>query len=49
MKVAINRRFVVEQPKETRIKGQNYVKYILNPEEFPDDKPFDEMNGEAPF
>jgi hypothetical protein len=49
MRVAINRRFIIEQPKETRTKGQNYTKYILNPEEFPDDKPFDEMNGEAPF
>lgn len=47
--VAINRRFVIPQPKETRTKGQNYVKYILNPEEFGED-PFEpESNEEVPF
>ena len=37
MKVALNRRLIIEQPKETRVKGQNYIRYILNPEEFPDE------------
>ena len=50
MKVALNRRFVIEQPKETRTKGQNYVKFILNPQEFPNDDPFGKPNEEkAPF
>lgn len=49
MKVALNRRFVIEQPTETRMKGQNYIKYILNPEEFPDEKPFDGNEENAPF
>ena len=49
MRVALNRRFVIEQPKDTRIKGQTHVKYILNPEEFPEDKPFDNETNEAPF
>lgn len=40
IKVALNRRFIIEQPKETRSKGQTHIKYILNPEEFPDDDPF---------
>ncbi len=31
--VARNRRFIIEQPKETREKGQRHVKYVLNPEE----------------
>ena len=34
MKVAIARRFVIEQPKETRTKGQTHIKYVLNPLEF---------------
>jgi KaiC/GvpD/RAD55 family RecA-like ATPase len=49
LKVALNRRFIIEQPKETRTKGQTHVKYILNPEEFPDDKPFGPPIKEAPF
>jgi hypothetical protein len=49
MKVAINRRFVVEQPAETRVKGQTHPKFILNPEEFPNDDPFGPMEDEAPF
>ena len=49
MKVALNRRFVIEQPKETKVKGQNYIKYILNPEEFPDEKPFEQQEDKAPF
>lgn len=36
LKVAINRRFIIEQPAETRSKGQTHIKYILNPEEFDD-------------
>jgi len=40
MKVALNRRFIIKQPEETRVKGQTHIKYILNPEEFPDDDPF---------
>ena len=50
IKVALNRRFIIEQPKETRAKGQTHVKYILNPEEFPDDDPFGKPTEEkAPF
>lgn len=49
MKVALNRRFIIEQPPETRVKGQNYVKYILNPVEFPDEKPFGEETDDVPF
>lgn len=50
MKVALNRRFIIEQPKESRAKGQNYIKYILNPEEFPVDDPFGQLEEEkAPF
>ena len=49
LKVALNRRFVIEQPKDTWTKGQNYVKYILNPEEFKDEDPFGPERNEAPF
>ena len=51
IKVALNRRFIIEQPKETRAKGQNYIKYILNPEDFPNDDPFgtNPQENEAPF
>lgn len=50
IKVALNRRFIIPQPKETRAKGQTHVKYILNPEEFPDDDPFGKpTEEEAPF
>ena len=43
--IAKNRRFIIEQPKEQREKGQKHPKYILNPEEFTiitpqDDCPF---------
>ena len=50
LKVALNRRFIIEQPKESRAKGQNYIKYILNPEEFPVDDPFGQRDEDkAPF
>ena len=50
MKVALNRRFIIPQPKETRAKGQTHIKYILNPEEFPDDDPFGKPTEEkVPF
>lgn len=50
LKVALNRRFIIEQPKESRDKGQNYIKYILNPEDFPVDDPFGQPEEEkAPF
>ena len=49
MKVALNRRFIIEQPPETRVKGQTHVKYILNPADFPDEKPFGEETNEVPF
>jgi hypothetical protein len=49
LKVALNRRFVIEQPKDTWTKGQNYVKYILNPEEFKDEDPFGPQREDAPF
>ncbi len=50
LKVALNRRFITEQPKESRAKGQNYIKYILNPEEFPVDDPFGQPEEEkTPF
>lgn len=49
MKVALNRRFIIEQPPETRVKGQTHIKYILNPEYFPEDKPFGEETDEVPF
>ena len=43
MTVALYRRFVLEQPPETRTKGQKHVKFILNPEYFPEKKdPFEE-------
>ena len=43
MKVAINTRFIIEQPRETMTKGQKYPKFILNPRIFPtdDDLPFE--------
>ena len=41
--VALNRRFIIEQAPETRTKGQKYVKFVLNPEYFPEKKdPFEE-------
>ena len=49
MKVALNRRFIIEQPPETRVKGQTHIKYVLNPEYFPEDKPFGEETDEVPF
>lgn len=49
MTVALNRRFVIPQPPETRAKGQTHIKYILNPEEFESDKPFGEVGEVAPF
>lgn len=43
MTVALNRRFIIEQLPETKVKGQKHIKFILNPAEFPDKKdPFDE-------
>lgn len=45
MKVAINTRFVIEQPRETMKKGQTHFKYILNPRIFPTD---DDLPFEAP-
>ena len=33
--IARNRRFIIEQPQETKKRGQAYSKYILNPMEFP--------------
>lgn len=48
VKVAINRRFIIEQAEETRTKGQTHVKYILNPEFFQDD-PFTPTEEESPF
>ena len=49
MTVALNRRFVIEQPKETREKGQKHIKYILNPVEFPEDKLFQSPTEDVPF
>ena len=49
LRIAINRRFIIEQPKETRAKGQTHIKYILNPEEFPDDNPFGAQTEDVPF
>ena len=50
LKVALNRRFIIEQPKETRKKGQTHPRFFLNPEEFPDDDPFGKpVVGEIPF
>lgn len=49
MTVALNRRFVIEQPAETRTKGQKYIKFVLNPAEFPDDHPLGEPTEEVPF
>ena len=41
--VAMNRRFVIPQPEETRTKGQKHIKFILNPEYFGEKKdPFEE-------
>lgn len=48
MKVALNRRFIIEQPQETKTKGQTHVKYILNPEIFPDE-PLGHQEEKAPF
>ena len=43
MTVALNRRFIVDQPTDTRTKGQKHIKFILNPEYFPEKKdPFEE-------
>lgn len=49
MKVAVNRRFIIEQPKETREKGQKHPKYILNPEEFGEDDPFGPPHDDLAF
>ena len=49
LKVAIFRRFIIEQPADTRTKGQTHVKYILNPEIFPDNDPFGPPREDAPF
>ena len=49
MSVALNRRFVIEQPKETRLKGQTHIKYILNPAEFAEDEIFTEQIDDVPF
>jgi hypothetical protein len=49
LKVALNRRFIIEQSKDTWARGQNYVRYVLNPEEFPNDEPFGPERGEVPF
>ena len=38
IKVALNRRFIIEQPSETRVKGQTHIKYVLNKDEFPDEE-----------
>lgn len=48
LKVAVNRRFIIEQPQETKTKGQTHVKYILNPEIFPDE-PLGHQEEKAPF
>lgn len=43
MTVALNRRFIIDQPADTREKGQKHIKFILNPEYFPEKKdPFEE-------
>lgn len=47
--VALNRRFLLPQPKETRVKGQTHIKYILNPEEFGEDELFGPEREEVPF
>jgi KaiC/GvpD/RAD55 family RecA-like ATPase len=49
IRVAMNRRFIIEQPAETRTKGQTHIKYILNPEEFKDEDPFGPQREDAPF
>lgn len=49
VKVAVNRRFIIEQSRDTMLRGQTHPKFILNPEEFPDEKPFEQKGGEAPF
>ena len=49
LKVALNRRFIIEQPKDTWAKGQNYVRYILNPEVIPNDEPFGPERQDVPF
>ena len=49
LKVAMNRRFIIEQPRDTWAKGQNYVRYILNPEVIPNDEPFGPEREEVPF
>jgi hypothetical protein len=49
LRVAINRRFIIEQPAETREKGQKHIKYILNPDEFPSDHIFGEPTDEQAF
>lgn len=43
IKVAVNKRYIIPQPKETMAKGQTHPKFILNPSEFPvkDDLPFE--------
>lgn len=49
IKVALNRRFIIEQPEETRKRGQTHVKYILNPELLPERTPLGEESDAAPF
>lgn len=58
LKKALNRNFIIEQPTESREKGQKFTKYILNPQEFPEDTDgaerispdlFRERDEEAPF
>ena len=49
LRVALNRRFIIEQPPETRTKGQTHIKYILNPDEFPTDHVLGEPIEEVPF
>ena len=43
IKVAVNKRYIIPQPKETMAKGQTHPKFILNPTEFTvkDDLPFE--------
>ena len=59
LQVALNRRFIIEQPPSTRVKGQKHVKFVLNPAEFPETKApngevltpdmFKPKDGDAPF
>ena len=59
LQVALNRRFIIEQPPSTRVKGQKHVKFVLNPSEFPETKApngevltpdmFKPKDGDTPF